>query len=653
MAHHFGMAFVALTNALTSQVWQRRFHTDPLVRSAELLLHERIPRRLVLQEPMAGPDDEGRRRRTEPTVGAAAGDARHATAARGAAGSPALHHHGEPLRRRLQPLRDARGHPLALGRDPRLHRAVLLREGPVDRTGLVGGAPAGVRAGGLVQRPARHRPGHVPSGRRRHRDPHRDRRRAGGFGRGAAHHPHQQQRRDPRDRAHQLRRDRARAARGRPRPPGVRQPLRRDRVARVVYRDHRHPAPPLGQGAAALVRARGRHRQGAGGLGDLRDRPGPLPGPGPLDPRPGGARAGWRALRHDRRGARPDLRAAHPGAAGAGTVGVGRVHHAGRRPAASGPSSWPTATAIPTPRSGRSIWPGPRPGGAARVRHHARRCGRLPGAGRPPALWKRGAAGAAGGAAPEPRLPAAAVGQRRLRRLADSAGHHRLGRGAAHSAPALRGASLLAPPRHDGRSGRAQRAPAHLSPGAGRPDHGRGVCHGRHRLARQARRRVHPAQGPDERRRAPHAARHRAGAHPLRRPRARPHPGDRDAGGVALGRHRLDATRPPRPGAERLAGVARSGASSADLPRFRPDHPDRTDAAAFRPSRTGRAEARAWRWTTASAASPTRATTRSGSPAIGCRRRRGPTSSPTGTAASWSPSGAADSPGPRTATSSG
>ncbi|MGH7475834.1 MAG: GH36-type glycosyl hydrolase domain-containing protein [Longimicrobiales bacterium] len=49
MAHHIGMSLVALTNALSDQVWQRRFHSDPLVRSVELLLHERIPRRLELQ----------------------------------------------------------------------------------------------------------------------------------------------------------------------------------------------------------------------------------------------------------------------------------------------------------------------------------------------------------------------------------------------------------------------------------------------------------------------------------------------------------------------------------------------------------------------------------------------------------------------------
>ncbi len=47
MAHHIGMSLVALTNLARDDIWQRRFHSDALVRSAELLLHERIPRRLV------------------------------------------------------------------------------------------------------------------------------------------------------------------------------------------------------------------------------------------------------------------------------------------------------------------------------------------------------------------------------------------------------------------------------------------------------------------------------------------------------------------------------------------------------------------------------------------------------------------------------
>ncbi|HEY1906229.1 MAG TPA: glucoamylase family protein, partial [Myxococcaceae bacterium] len=51
MAHHLGMGLVALTNVLRGHLWHDRFHGDPLVRAAELLLYERIPRRLVLQKP--------------------------------------------------------------------------------------------------------------------------------------------------------------------------------------------------------------------------------------------------------------------------------------------------------------------------------------------------------------------------------------------------------------------------------------------------------------------------------------------------------------------------------------------------------------------------------------------------------------------------
>ncbi|HET8771007.1 MAG TPA: glucoamylase family protein, partial [Gemmatimonadaceae bacterium] len=51
MAHHVGMTVVAIVNALKSNLWQRRFHTDPIVRATALLLDERVPRRLALQEP--------------------------------------------------------------------------------------------------------------------------------------------------------------------------------------------------------------------------------------------------------------------------------------------------------------------------------------------------------------------------------------------------------------------------------------------------------------------------------------------------------------------------------------------------------------------------------------------------------------------------
>jgi cyclic beta-1,2-glucan synthetase len=43
-AHHQGMAFVALGNELTGEKMRRRFHSDPMAASAELLLQERVPR---------------------------------------------------------------------------------------------------------------------------------------------------------------------------------------------------------------------------------------------------------------------------------------------------------------------------------------------------------------------------------------------------------------------------------------------------------------------------------------------------------------------------------------------------------------------------------------------------------------------------------
>ena len=43
MAHHQGMAFLAVTNFLYDNVMQRRFHQDPRVKAAEPLLYERVP----------------------------------------------------------------------------------------------------------------------------------------------------------------------------------------------------------------------------------------------------------------------------------------------------------------------------------------------------------------------------------------------------------------------------------------------------------------------------------------------------------------------------------------------------------------------------------------------------------------------------------
>jgi cyclic beta-1,2-glucan synthetase len=50
-AHHQGMSLVSLANVLTGDVMVRRFHSDPRVQATELLLQERVPRSVAIQEP--------------------------------------------------------------------------------------------------------------------------------------------------------------------------------------------------------------------------------------------------------------------------------------------------------------------------------------------------------------------------------------------------------------------------------------------------------------------------------------------------------------------------------------------------------------------------------------------------------------------------
>jgi cyclic beta-1,2-glucan synthetase len=51
MAHHQGMALVSLANDLTGGRMRSRFHADPVVETAELLLQERVPRHIQLAQP--------------------------------------------------------------------------------------------------------------------------------------------------------------------------------------------------------------------------------------------------------------------------------------------------------------------------------------------------------------------------------------------------------------------------------------------------------------------------------------------------------------------------------------------------------------------------------------------------------------------------
>jgi cyclic beta-1,2-glucan synthetase len=53
MAHHHGMSLIALDNLINDNAMQKRFHAEPLVQAAELLLQERIPRDAPLAHPHA------------------------------------------------------------------------------------------------------------------------------------------------------------------------------------------------------------------------------------------------------------------------------------------------------------------------------------------------------------------------------------------------------------------------------------------------------------------------------------------------------------------------------------------------------------------------------------------------------------------------
>ena len=53
MAHHQGMVLVAIGNVLNDRVMVERFHADPIVEAAELLLQERMPRDVLVARPRA------------------------------------------------------------------------------------------------------------------------------------------------------------------------------------------------------------------------------------------------------------------------------------------------------------------------------------------------------------------------------------------------------------------------------------------------------------------------------------------------------------------------------------------------------------------------------------------------------------------------
>src|SRR6185503_15269193 len=51
MAHHQGMSLVAIANVLHEGVMRARFHSEPRMQAAELLLQERTPRDVLVARP--------------------------------------------------------------------------------------------------------------------------------------------------------------------------------------------------------------------------------------------------------------------------------------------------------------------------------------------------------------------------------------------------------------------------------------------------------------------------------------------------------------------------------------------------------------------------------------------------------------------------
>ncbi len=52
MAHHQGMTILSIADAVLDGVMRARFHTEPIIRATELLLHERAPRNVAMARPL-------------------------------------------------------------------------------------------------------------------------------------------------------------------------------------------------------------------------------------------------------------------------------------------------------------------------------------------------------------------------------------------------------------------------------------------------------------------------------------------------------------------------------------------------------------------------------------------------------------------------
>ena len=283
------------------------------------------------------------------------------------------------------------------------------------------------------------------------------------------------------------------------------------------------------------------------GDGDLRDRPRPVHRPRPLDPRPGRARDATGRCRA--RPARCSIRSSRSGRGSGSSPGQSASVAFTTLVAATRDRAFELADRYHDPHAAQRALDLAWTSSQVELReleHHAGRRGRVPGAGRPPLLRQPGAAAR--------RRPSSGATAARSRCSGPSASRAtgrsswpRSTRGrAADPAAAPRGASLLAPARDDGgprRSSTRTRRATSRTWRTGSP---------RRSSPRATRARSTGSGGVFVRRTdlltadaLAHAARHRAGAHLLRRPGAGPDPGRRD--GRRSSRRTTSSTRTSEP----------------------------------------------------------------------------------------------------------
>ena len=127
MAHHQGMSLVALNNCVNGNIMQARFHADPRVQAAELLLQERSPHLLPLDRPPEEHKVEETSGPRRSDVRAAIHHASHDNPARASAVERFDERDDHELRWRVHAMARCRRHAMARGCHMRWMGKLLLR----------------------------------------------------------------------------------------------------------------------------------------------------------------------------------------------------------------------------------------------------------------------------------------------------------------------------------------------------------------------------------------------------------------------------------------------------------------------------------------------------------------------------------------------